>query len=186
MPLYIERYVVRDFGFLMIQTPWFHSISPLVALLVTPLIARFHEKLNARGKKVFLPNQIVCAFILLFLKLLMVCLSSYVGSIASLFIFIGYVCSGVGILLLVPKAYQIIVKVKDTGFGRILVGCLYLMMVFAYLGATGLSKMASKGSIVSLEEYQTIFDGLTFVTGGLVLLLFYCSRVLKRRKDLLR
>lgn len=173
IPLYIERFVSKNIAGITLQTPWFHAINPFMALLATPLLTKMREKKTLRGKKITFEHYILMAFILLFSKFFFIFLSTYLNSFAPFAIAIAYASTGVGIILLVPTTYQNIARMRESGLKRILIGTLYLMMVFAYLGTTFLSHFVTNPSMEStLLDYREIFYGFTLTTGLLLIVIF--------------
>lgn len=184
MPLYIERFVIKDWGWMTLQTPWFHSINPIVALLFTPFLTKTIKNQRKKGKKRGLNIYILGAFLLLFIKFFLVALSTHFPVWGVFLIIIGYIGTGVSIILLVPTAYQFIVKVRDKTFQRVLIGSLYLMMVFAYLGTTFMSHLVTDPNIKhTLLDYREIFYGFTGASGMLLIGFFFFFRFSKRKAN---
>lgn len=182
MPLYIERFVPKDFAGITFQTPWFHSINPFMALLATPFLTRIRENFSLKGNKITLPHHILMAFILLFSKFFFMALSTHLGRFAPVAIIIAYASTGVGIILLVPTTYQNIVRVKESGLKRMLIGSLYLMMVFAYLGTTLISHFITDAKVPhTFINYREIFYGFSGVTCSLFIGFFFFFRFFKKK-----
>jgi POT family proton-dependent oligopeptide transporter len=179
--LFAERYTLREFGGLVIPTPWFQSLNPIFIIVLAPLYSMLWVALARRHMDPTSPVKFALGLIILGAGFaVMIGAADLVASgnqVLPTWLFFTYLLHTMGELALSPVGLSSVSKLAPRRFVGQMMGVWFLSLS---LGSILAGLIAGEFDPNAIDEMPALYTQIVATTVGAGLILLACAPALKR------
>ncbi len=185
---FIAHNVDRHFYSIIIPPQWFQNINTCCIVLGGPLLALAMNKLRARGLKINIPIQFVCALTLIGLAFIIlpvgISKANSMGMVSADWIILSFILQSAGELLISPIGYAMIGALAPNSLQGIMMGMWLLAtgvgaILSSYSSNLMIAGQDSISPLLTNSGYSQVFLNLGLCALAAALLLYILTPKLK-------